>query len=338
MKLDTIGAIEACYSGVEDDATWLRDILGALAPLDQGAGMFAQVFRMEPDGRRPVEASVESLALAPGALHRVDASFTTFGRPAEMWTAMAPVDFALRRARQVGARAHREVARLFASEGLEDTLGIFAAEPDGRIALVGAPIRSGARHLGGRWLHQLRMFSAHLGSSMRLRRATSPRGPDAVLDPGGKVLDAFPGASGAARTSLSDAVRRLNRARGPLRHADPDEALQLWQGLVDGTWSLVDQCDRDGKHYVLARRNAPHVRDPKALTDRERAVLAFAALGHQNKFIAYLLGLSPSAVATHLASARRKLGLSSRSELLREFASLVRARPDESSPARPPGA
>jgi DNA-binding CsgD family transcriptional regulator len=39
-------------------------------------------------------------------------------------------------------------------------------------------------------------------------------------------------------------------------------------------------------------------------------------MGHQNKFIAYLLGLSASAVASHLASAERKLGLKSRAELV----------------------
>jgi hypothetical protein len=27
-----------------------------------------------------------------------------------------------------------------------------------------------------------------------------------------------------------------------LYQTDPDEALQLWQGLIEGTWSLVDQC------------------------------------------------------------------------------------------------
>ncbi|HEX9401883.1 MAG TPA: hypothetical protein VF912_17370 [Anaeromyxobacter sp.] len=35
-----IRAIEACYSGAEEDASWLREILDALAPLDQGIGMF----------------------------------------------------------------------------------------------------------------------------------------------------------------------------------------------------------------------------------------------------------------------------------------------------------
>jgi DNA-binding NarL/FixJ family response regulator len=113
--------------------------------------------------------------------------------------------------------------------------------------------------------------------------------------------------------------RAMENARGRLRRSDPDEALLLWQGLVDGTWSLVDQHESDGKRYLLARRNAPDVRDPLALTPRERVVLAFAAMGHQNKFIAYLLGLPVSKVAGHLAGARRKLRVTSRAELIRCF-------------------
>jgi DNA-binding CsgD family transcriptional regulator len=68
-----------------------------------------------------------------------------------------------------------------------------------------------------------------------------------------------------------------------------------------------------------------------ALTRNERSVLAFAAMGHQNKYIAYLLGFSPSAVTSHLRSAQRKLGLSSRGDLIRTFARVVLAAPDLAS-------
>jgi DNA-binding CsgD family transcriptional regulator len=324
MRLDVIGAIEACYAGAGDEAGWLRGILEALAALDTGVGMFAQVFRIERDGERPVEASFVAPTLCPGALDRVDASFSSFGRPAEMWAALGPVDFALRRARRIGPAARREVERLFAAEGVRDTLGISAAEPGGRVALVAAPIRCGGRLPAPQTLHRLRMFSAHLGASLRLRRALAAGRPDAVLDPGGRLLDAG-SADRRERECLVDAVRRLDRARGPLRHTEPDEAIRLWQGLVEGTWSLVDRVERDGRRYVLARRNAPDLHDPKALGEQERAVVAFAALGHQNKYIAYALGLCPSAVASHLAAARRKLQLRSRAELVREFAALVRS-------------
>ena len=89
--------------------------------------------------------------------------------------------------------------------------------------------------------------------------------------------------------------------------------------MVDGRWSLVDHHDADGRRYILVRRNDPAVRDPKALTARERAVAAFAAQGHQNKYIGYLLGLAPATVASHLTAAMRKLGVLSRRELIQMF-------------------
>ena len=149
-----------------------------------------------------------------------------------------------------------------------------------------------------------------------------------MLDPGGRVIDAVGRAQAkGARQSLAEAVRHMDRARGALRRTDPEEALQLWQGLVDGTWSLVDRLESDGKRYILARHNEPGVRDPKALTQRERSVAAFAAMGHQNKFIGYLLGLSTSTVSGHLGSARQKLGLRSRAELVGCFAPLLASTP-----------
>src|SRR6266540_40792 len=200
------------------------------------------------------------------------------------------------------------------------------------------PTRMEAHPLAPRTLHQLSLFSAHLSAAARLRQATALQGggdvSEAVLDPVGKVLHAAgPARAPEARRTLADAVRRMDRARGALRRTEPDEALQLWQGLVDGAWSLVEQCEADGKRYVLAHRNAPGVRDPKALTPHERFVVAFAAMGHQNKFIGYELGLSASGVAEHLSSAARKLRVSSRAELVRLLAPLIREqRRTEQSP------
>ena len=88
---------------------------------------------------------------------------------------------------------------------------------------------------------------------------------------------------------------------------------------------------------MLARRNTPRVKDPKALTQRERAVVGFAAAGHQDKYIGYLLGLAPATVSGHLRSAQRKLGLASRIELIQRFATVAdlgsRATPER--PASP---
>jgi DNA-binding CsgD family transcriptional regulator len=79
---------------------------------------------------------------------------------------------------------------------------------------------------------------------------------------------------------------------------------------------LLEHFERDGRRYLIARRNDPGVNDPRALSLRERQVAWYTSLGHSNKIIGYELGLALSSVATHLKHAASKLGVGSRSELI----------------------
>jgi DNA-binding NarL/FixJ family response regulator len=167
--------------------------------------------------------------------------------------------------------------------------------------------------------------SAHLGAGMRLRAATRAlqldRAPvEAVLDSGGRVQHARAGAASVgARELLREAVRRIEKARTTEGRRDPDAAMDSWEGLVDG-WSLVDRFDTDGKRFVVAIQNDPAHPDPRGLTTGEREVAEFVGLGRSTKEIAYILGVSLSAVTNLTARAQDKLGLTSRAELAAFFA------------------
>jgi DNA-binding NarL/FixJ family response regulator len=65
---------------------------------------------------------------------------------------------------------------------------------------------------------------------------------------------------------------------------------------------------------------------PHESAERWLGGIAFLAMGHAHKYVAYLLGLSPSTVAGHFASARRKLGVANREELTALFSSVERSR------------
>jgi DNA-binding CsgD family transcriptional regulator len=119
--------------------------------------------------------------------------------------------------------------------------------------------------------------------------------------------------------SLRRAAKAIDRARSNAR-SNEDEALDLWQGLVAGRWSLFDRFDTDGRRFLIARKNDPDVTDPRALTLRERQVLAYAAMGHSLKLIAYSLGISLSSVSTNRRTAMRKLGLRTQADVVRLFA------------------
>ncbi len=340
MTFDVIGAVEACYAGDGDDQAWLSGLLDAVSLLARDSGMFAQVFRHREDGSLLVESRV-ARGISPEVIDYQDRAFRN--APPELvrrfWSPVPPVDYASKRAARMGNAAFDimcGIRRMYLRpSGPVEQCGVFGADLDGRTVGIFINVPAGAPSFPPRIAHRLRSVAAHLTSGVRLRRALGAGGsnaagagdasPEAVLDPAGRALDATgPARERAARATLREAVRLMEKARGRLRRADPDEALRLWQGLVDGTWSLVERYEADGKRYLLARRNQPGVREPTALTRNERSVLAFAAMGHQNKYIGYLLGLSASAVSLHLHSAQRKLRVASRAELIRTFDRVVR--------------
>lgn len=91
--------------------------------------------------------------------------------------------------------------------------------------------------------------------------------------------------------------------------------MDLWQGLVDGRWFVFDRFDKEGRRFIVVRRNGPTARGRRGLSPAERRVACYASWGHSQKLIAQELGLSEPAVSIHLVSALRKIGLRHRSEL-----------------------
>lgn len=318
MRFDPIRAIEAAYTAGEDEA-WLGAILDALAPLDLGLGMFAAKFRIV-NGRLVHEAGF-TRGMATDWSARHTQFWERDADPALVRAFFPPSPPVLTFRKVIGGLPLARLTMPDLSGPPLDGLGLLAQDHDGRGVVVSVASPR-AIDVPPRTVSRLARVSAHLLSARRLRARAAVAGPEhgdveAVLDPEGRVAHAAAmGKSGGARESLSEAVLRTERARGRLRRTDPDDALALWTGLVDGRWSLVDHVERDGRRWVLARRNEPGVTDPKALTARERDVVAYAVRGHSNKYIGYTLGIAPSTVATHLEAALAKLQFRSRRALV----------------------
>jgi DNA-binding NarL/FixJ family response regulator len=168
-------------------------------------------------------------------------------------------------------------------------------------------------------------IAAHVGAGLRLR-ATAHKLPidapstEAIFDASGKLQEARDAAQDpSARDRLRAALQRIDRARTAAGRSDQDGAMDAWEGLIDGRWSLVDRFDSDGRRFVVAVKNDPAFPDPRGLTSRERQISEFVGLGQSSKEIAYTLGVSLSAVTNAVASAMAKLGLSSRAEFAAFF-------------------
>ena len=107
--------------------------------------------------------------------------------------------------------------------------------------------------------------------------------------------------------SVTTATQRWKRITTPAA---------LVEGLVAGAWSVVDELDGNGCLYLVVRGNTAEERVARALTSLEHQMLERVALGQSNKFVSYELGIAQSCVSAYLSSARVKVGLRSRTELV----------------------
>jgi DNA-binding NarL/FixJ family response regulator len=292
MGGDLIDIVERAYCVQDDDTTWLAGVLAATSQhLDAGLGSLACLY----DRNAP-----------------------------EVVSKFLEVDIDA----HIVASLRGPITQLAAQSGgplrFDDIFGVHAANPDGTGAYLGFPLprmhRLG-KNIDARWS----LIAAHLAAGLRLQRTARRIALDnaeAVLSPDGSKLLSASAAVEPAREALRRHALRIDRARGALRRRSPDLALDAWQALIEGRWSLVDYFDSDGKRFLLAMPNAPTTLDPRALSDEERPVLHYIAMGHSNKLIAYELGIPIGTVASRSAVILRKLGVASRVEIIDRYLSL----------------
>lgn len=148
----------------------------------------------------------------------------------------------------------------------------------------------------------------------------------AVLSPAGRFLDLEDASvESAQRERLAERVITLERSRLRDRRKAPG-ALDDWQALIEGRYSVVPRDDTDGKRFYLLIRNAAITEPHARFSAREIDVLRMAARGFTGKGIAYALGLPPSSVSTALGSAAAKVGLRSRHALVEVAAAMFGVR------------
>jgi DNA-binding CsgD family transcriptional regulator len=336
---DLLAILEAAYADATDEETWLRDVLAAAGPwLDQGRGV-AAVRYLQRDDELWV-GSVQPFGDVPAAYltfleawnRRVlgawgEPNFRPIIRP---FYPRAPHVSTINELAQLGEDGLTGFAETFSMTPPDsfrgaDALGVIAGNPSGHGCVIFA---QGLRPTLSRPARAVwTQIAAHIAAGYRL--VLRDASVAAVLDPNGRVQHLEPDAV-SARDSLSTAVRAVDRARGKLRRTDPEEAVALWKGLVAGQWTLVDQLDHDGRRFVVAKRNPPEARAWRMLNANESAVLSYAAHGQPYKLIAYELGLTVPAVARHLASAARKVGATSRFELVTAYRAAIEGDPPRS--------
>jgi DNA-binding CsgD family transcriptional regulator len=315
-----ISVIEAAYAMDLPDQPWLDGLAASIErDLAGGMGTCAYVYDASHlplkvlsyvDRGSPVKAEACAATVGSADAQYVDEAFRNIPFAAASETP------------RFGEQ--KEAVAILNGLGIYDIIGINGADPSGFGVWIGAPQSRiiqptvAARRTWSR-------IATHLATALRLRLTARQR-EAAILTPQGRIEHLEGEARlDSARNALKDAVKQVERARGPLRRRDPEGAVDLWRGLVEAQWSLVDRFEKDGKRYVVAVENEPQPPGPELLSQRERQVVAAAALGHANKVIAYQLGLKDSTVRVLLTRAMRKLDVTNRDELVALHRAHIRA-------------
>jgi DNA-binding NarL/FixJ family response regulator len=304
-----------------DPIAWLQQVADRFAPkIDRGHGVVAWVFELR-QGR--VELATPVLPSCETDPRMVELVVTALAHQSKQIVQHSYEALAFLTARTTSEVVEalgqtfdeQPFAELALEAGVRDFLAIGTLGPDGTGCVFGVPLARPER-IKKRSFEPWSKLLTHVMAGYRLH-ATADDGAEAVLETDGRIAHAEgPAKSRSARAALRQAAVRIDHARGNLRRTDPDAALDIWRGLVDGHWSLIDHFDTDGRRYLVARRNDPDVRDPRALDARERQVLGYTALGASQKHIAYALGLSAATVTRASRSAMRKLGCTSAADVV----------------------
>ena len=340
MSRDYLQAIESAYRlDLVDDEAWMGALLESLLPaLSEGfgvLGMFVdasnpQEMRFsDPIGRGAPEQFRANVRSNSAEFSPAVFTKALVGQP-DLVSTMSSVFGAEALAASPIFKEHYE------SAGLCDALLLLATDASGR----GCAISAGRSTVGAvppGLKKPLEHVAIHATTALRLRRALASAANavnaanedgEAVLLPSGKLEHATGEAAQPANVeALREAAVAIDRARS-LRTKDPITATELWKGLANGTWSLVDRFDNDGKHYLIAMRNEAAGARIATLNPREAQIAALVALGRSSKLIAYELGLSESTVSRDLSSAMQKLGITSRAALAKQLASTMFGQPD----------
>lgn len=331
-----IDIVEAAYDLEAPASQWLPNVLAAGGSLlDFGMGHYGAISAGESEAGVPMFTQVHT---SPGAEDLPTQVFRAARQAGPELVAQASVGlegkvYLLSELREKWRKAHDLIVD---NVGCADMLSLTAVDPNRHGVHISIPSREPI-HLAPHDRELWQMIEVHLAAGHRLRRGLGEEAPvagvpitempldaEALIDPTRFLVSQASGAakaSEAART-IRDAARQVDKARGPLRNRDADEALRLWKGLVHGRWSLVDWFDTDGRRFILAKPNDPRVRDPRGLTNREAQIATYAALGESSKIIGYRLGLSQSYVSRLLNDAMRKLSVRTQAELVERMRGL----------------
>jgi DNA-binding NarL/FixJ family response regulator len=334
---NAVQAAHAAYALELDDADWLAQLAELIGPLlDRGRGLVAFRWRHTADhgvqpgemtvaGGKPGDAEMLRELLA-NLDHR--RAYLAYGAP---YGYRSLSEIAQDHPTLTDLTEDSDMQRIAHDRAIVDFEMLRVDEADGR-GWMFSVLRTDIGGLSEPRRQLWQRVGAHIGAGARLRLQLD----DIDLDGAAAVFDGATGRLDVHDHALEPTDRRARlleliearREAERLASTHPHKAMNLWEGLIDGRWSLLDVIDSDGRTFTVLRENPLDVRSSMALSERERQVAYLVGRGHHVKLVAYEMGLSPSTVRSQLRSALQKLNLDDRTGLHRLVATVDNPEPN----------
>lgn len=311
--------LETLYAPAEDHHAWGKRLV-ALAGRIMGAKddtMLTGIIH-DPECTKFEPVLLLNAPFDSDAANILD-NFRLLGRRffVPLWYPPAPVCTQAEIAKRMDEVGRTALRRFQSGSSVNDGVGL-CTQPEPGLALVLGVPTSRNIELPVYERRLLTRVALHVETAFRLRRR--PEVVKAILSPGGKLLHREDDA--IAADAMKHHVNRIERAR-TRRRRRTSESLELWHALVAGQASVVERNEGSRRQYLFVE-NSPATRELRTLSPREIDALSFAARGIPAKLIAYTLGVSEPTISSRLASAAAKVGLATRTELVRIAAMLTR--------------
>lgn len=318
---ELVGFLEAVYRLDLDEQTWLAEVMEACR----------RVWAREGWAHGAIYDASDVSVFRTTTQHVIDApdgAIALLGRGMQLFSpSLVARSFRILMAsltREIARPELEEVYTAMTALGYTDTLGVNGVDPSGHGVFIG--LWGWDHAMSAAELQIYRCMAHHLAAAYRYRRRLgepaadgAPLDPtadaEAVLDPRGRVLHATgPATEKRLQAALVETSHARDLAR--TRRGDHDEALRRWSPLTSARWTLVDSYERSGHRYVVARENQTPIAGLAMLSDRERQVVAYLAIGQSTKETAYALGIADATVRVLVGRAVAKLGVKNRRGLL----------------------
>ncbi len=326
--------LESVYDLDLSDGAWIRQITRGISDfIDGGVGTLGCVIRFGDRVEMPVLSPVRADEEVPAFEHYLDATEKASGprgidveRFGQLFAAAGMGTLSVNRAT---SPAFQVFEREFAHTGIVDAAGLIVPHEDSRSFLFftarqtqrsAVPTRAAAR-----WVSLQRHIAAVYGLRRRLDEEAFNETEAVWFETNGSCVEAGPATRSDVRERLRQAVKMRERARSAATSSKRSDLETYWSRVVSGEFAILDRFDSDGRRYVIALPISRYGDALRGLSPRERDVLELLSEGLANKLIAYELGISTTAVSTHLNTIYRKLAIDDRAALVQLVRTLRRS-------------